>query len=153
MKHLRRKLRELLLSNVTPKEVSSSFALGMFISLTPTLGLHTALAMGFAFLLKKNKIATLMGAHFTNPLIVLPVFYFNFRLGQWMIGDTNHIAFSHELLLHPSQLGSKILVPLWVGSLAMAILGSITSYYLILFLYRWFAPKIEEFRKRHHHAS
>lgn len=147
------KFKALLLSKVSPKEVSEAFALGVFISLTPTLGLHTWLALGLAALLKKNKLATLLGAYLTNPLTAIPVFYFNFRLGEWMLSYEEPAAFTKDVLLNPFSLGEKVLVPLWAGSLVVALVGSVVAYYLTLFLYRAFAVKLAEYRRRHgtHH--
>lgn len=137
-------LRALLLSNATPREVSEGFAIGTFIAFTPTLGFHTWIALGLATLLKKNKIATLIGAYLTNPITVIPVFYFNFRLGEYLIGRDQAMAFNHEILLNIAQLGSNILIPLWIGSLAVAIPTTVVSYYLSLKLY----PRIiQKFRK------
>lgn len=144
--------RKLLLSNASPEELSSALALGVFITFTPTVGFHTWIALGLATLLKKNKIATLLGAHLNNPLTLIPVFYFNFQLGEWILGESQKITMSRDLLFHPFSMGTQLLVPLWVGSLIVAIGSALLAYYLSRLLFRIFKNELHHYREKHRHA-
>ena len=146
-------IRQILLSNATPTEVSEALALGVFIGFTPTVGFHTWMALGLAVLFKKNKLVTIVGAYITNPITLIPIFYACFRLGEWIMGYDEPVGFSKTLFLHPFSLGAKILIPLWVGSLIVGLVSSIATYYLTLFLYKRFAARIAAYRKAHDDAQ
>lgn len=151
MKKIKAWIRSILLSNAGPKEISEALALGVFIAFIPIIGIHTWLALGLAFLLKKNKVAVLVGVYVSNPITVLPILYACFELGQWMLGYDEPIGFHKDLFLNPYALGEKILVPLWAGSLVAGIVSTIATYYGTRFLYNRFADKIAAYRHAHHH--
>ena len=146
-------IKQILLSNATPQEIAESLALGVFIGFTPTVGFHTWIALGLAVLFKKNKIATLVGAYVTNPFTLIPIFYFCFRFGEWILGYEEPAGFTKALFLHPFSLGGKILIPLWVGSLIMGLVSTVLTYYLSLFFLNRFSARIAAYRKAHHDVS
>jgi len=83
----------------------------------------------------------------SNPLTIPPMFYLTYKLGSYILGTTLGdftVTLSWEWF---SQLGSEILLPLFVGSiLAGAVLASI-GYFFVLFLWRWKVIKDWEHRK------
>ena len=83
----------------------------------------------------------------SNPLTIPPMFYLTYKLGSYILGTTLgdfSVTLSWEWF---SQLGSEILLPLFVGSLlAGTVLASI-GYFFVLFLWRWKVIKDWEHRK------
>jgi uncharacterized protein len=69
-KLVRRWLDLLLHIDDTPERTAQAFALGVFLGFSPFLGLHTVLALGFAFLLDLNRVAVLMGVYSNLPWII-----------------------------------------------------------------------------------
>ena len=70
----RRWLDQLLHTHDTPRRTAAAFAIGVFFGFSPFLGLHTFLGLGFAFALKLNRVAVLLGVYSNLPWI-LPAYY------------------------------------------------------------------------------
>jgi uncharacterized protein (DUF2062 family) len=51
----------------TPRKIALGLAAGVFISCTPFYGLHTLMAIGAAFALCVNRVATITGAWLNLP--------------------------------------------------------------------------------------
>src|SRR6266513_4155718 len=73
---IRRWLGALLHIEDTPERTSAAFALGVFFGFSPLLGLHTILAVVFAFLLNLNRVAVLLGVYSNLPWIIAPYYAF-----------------------------------------------------------------------------
>jgi hypothetical protein len=74
------RLEQLLHTHDTPQRTAAAFALGVFFGFSPFLGLHTILALGFAFALNLNRVAVLIGVYSNLPWI-LPAYYTAATLG------------------------------------------------------------------------
>ena len=70
----RARLEQLLHTHDTPKRTAAAYALGVFFGFSPLLGLHTVLGLAFAFALRLNRIAVLIGVYSNLPWI-LPAYY------------------------------------------------------------------------------
>jgi uncharacterized protein (DUF2062 family) len=57
-----------------PREVALGFALGIFIGMTPTIGVQTPIAIFFAALFKWSKLSAAIGVWISNPLTA-PIIY------------------------------------------------------------------------------
>jgi uncharacterized protein (DUF2062 family) len=77
---LRRWLEQLLHTHDTPHRTAGAFALGVFFGFSPFLGLHTLLGLAFAFALRLNRVAVLLGVYSNLPWI-LPPYYSMATLG------------------------------------------------------------------------
>ena len=133
-KKIRHYYHELLLSHATPVDVAHGFALGLFITMTPTLGFHTILAIALAALFRRNKIAAIIGAWINNPFTLFPIYYYTYRLGLWILNKPPH-RLRPESLKDMFHLSRGIIVPLWIGGLVVGLISSIIGYYLILWIY------------------
>src|SRR3954453_9379204 len=71
---LRRWLEQLLHTHDTPQRTAAAYALGVFFGFSPMLGLHTLLGLVFAFGLRLNRVAVLLGIYSNLPWI-LPAYY------------------------------------------------------------------------------
>src|ERR687898_199234 len=70
----RARLEQLLHTHDTPQRTAAAYALGVFFGFSPFLGLHTVLGLTFAFALKLNRVAVLIGVYSNLPWI-LPEYY------------------------------------------------------------------------------
>ena len=65
-------LRHILMLDDTPHSIALGTAIGMFIGMTPTVGIQMILVIVFAFLVKPlftfNRIAALITVYISNPL-------------------------------------------------------------------------------------
>ena len=74
-----RQLREL---RGKPHELSLGIAIGVFVGITPTIPLHTVLAIALAVALRGSKLAAALGVWVANPLTI-PIFYYgSYQLGR-----------------------------------------------------------------------
>lgn len=72
----------------------------------------------------------------SNPLTMPPMFYFNYKLGAWLLGRPV-LAFEFELSwTWISHRLVDIGIPLYLGSLIMATLSACLAYLAIQYLWR-----------------
>jgi uncharacterized protein (DUF2062 family)/quercetin dioxygenase-like cupin family protein len=69
-----------------PREIARGFALGLFVGMTPFLGLHMAIAVFIAALFKWNKIAAATGVWVSNPLTAPFLYGATFFTGARFLG-------------------------------------------------------------------
>jgi uncharacterized protein len=136
-------IRFILHTDDTPRRAALAFALGVFIACTPTLGLHTVLALSLAFLFGLNRVAILAGTFVNNPWTVVPIYSGSAMLGSVMLGSP---------LPPPSFVGVSSLAdlgeflgqfrpwlgPLTAGALVLGLVGSILSFPIVLYGIRWY---------------
>jgi uncharacterized protein (DUF2062 family) len=116
----------------TPEEVAKGVALGIFIGMTPTFGFQMVIALFFAWILKENKIAALIGVWVTNPITAPFIYAGQYETGRILLG-MDRSSFPTEFTFEAfKNMGHDILVPLCLGSLLHALLWSVIAYALIL---------------------
>ena len=124
----------------TPHSIALGLAIGVFISMTPTIPLHTVLCLAIAFMLRASKVAALMGSMLANP-ITLPGFYFgSYKLGAalWrhpVTWDPHDMAV-HELVAKGWEFFAEMLT----GGLAMGIGPAVFTY----FATRWLVVAVRK---------
>jgi hypothetical protein len=119
----------------TPHRISLAFSLGVFIGMSPLIGIHTALGILVASLFKLNRLAMIVGVYVTNPWTIVPIYTFSTWVGAKCLGidrifpdiDWHHITV-HALLNDLSPL----LVPFVAGSFLIGTISSIMSYLIII---------------------
>jgi uncharacterized protein (DUF2062 family) len=111
-----------------------AFASGVFIGMSPFLGVHTVLGILVAYIFRLNKLATIVGVYITNPWTIIPIYTFSTWVGAKCLGlkdimpDINwkHITFSKLL----NEL-SPLLMPFIIGTLLVGVISSVISYVII----------------------
>ncbi|CAB1079560.1 hypothetical protein D1AOALGA4SA_7268 [Olavius algarvensis Delta 1 endosymbiont] len=71
---IRRLYERFIMIRGEPREVALGFALGIFVGMTPTVGVQTPIAIFFAALFKWSKLSAAIGVWISNPLTV-PIIY------------------------------------------------------------------------------
>ncbi|HIJ95112.1 MAG TPA: DUF2062 domain-containing protein [Desulfuromonadales bacterium] len=84
---LKQQFKKILSLDAHPGHIAAGFAVGTFISFTPFFGLHTPLAIVFAFIFRVNKLTCITGAWVNTPLTVVPVLAASYKLGETMLGN------------------------------------------------------------------
>lgn len=69
-----------------PKQIALGFALGLFLGMTPALGLHMVIAIFFATLFKWNKISAALAVWITNPHTAPVIYSITYMLGARVMG-------------------------------------------------------------------
>ena len=79
-------LARLAESNDTPRRTAAAFALGVFLSFSPILGLQTITALILAFALRLSRVAVLVGVCVNLPWIMVPWYTFTTAAGAYALG-------------------------------------------------------------------
>lgn len=126
--------------------LSLSFAIGIFIGVTPFYGAHTIAALAAVSLLRCNLVTTMIGTWLTVPPSLPFIYYLGYRLGRFILQDPvcipkQALFASIEKIMHfnvaglglESQDVIQIAQQLLLGCTIMGLVGSITGYFLL----RW----------------
>ena len=118
----------------TPHRTALAFALGVFIGMSPFLGVHTVLGILVAWLFRLNKLATIVGVYVTNPYTIIPIYTFGTWVGVKCLGLNTFIpAIDWKHITVPILLNefSSVLKPFIVGTLLTGVLSAILSYIIL----------------------
>ncbi len=111
--------------------ISSGFACGSMVSFTPLLGLHFILALIFAYLIRGNLIAALIGTVVGNPLTFPFIWGLIYKVGTF-VTTIKHVTLSNkinfEMIVNQTY---EIFFPMFVGGIIIAPLVWITTYFVI----------------------
>jgi uncharacterized protein (DUF2062 family) len=128
------KMRQILAVKDSPRRIAASFAVGVFIGMSPLLGIHTLLGMAIAWQFRLNKFVTLIGVYVTNPWTIVPIYTFGTWVGAKVVGlesiipriDWSRITFL-GLLGHFRPL----LLPFVIGNTLIGLIAAGVGYFLI----------------------
>ena len=141
-----------------PHSLALGVAIGLFVGITPTIPLHTALILLLAWILRGNILAALIAATvISNPLTWLPQYYFCWRLGSWLLPGrlsweriqtllgllTSDANFTQNLALL-GELGLEAVAVMLVGGVLLAIPFTCAGYLLSLKFFRALRKKRQE---------
>ena len=114
-------------------KLAIGFACGSMVSFTPFIGFHFFLAVIFAYILRGNIVASLIGTFIWNPFTFPFIWIFIYKVGN--IFFKNDQNFSLELTFQSLfDQGYDILIPMLIGSLIVSIPIWLISYYTVKFL-------------------
>lgn len=131
---LRDKLAAIFSVKDSPPKIAISFAIGVFIGMSPILGLHTVLGIAAAWIFRLNKFVTIIGVYVTNPWTIVPIYTFATWFGAKLLGvkkiipsiDWNNISFNYLL----NEMG-HLLLPFVFGTTLLGLLSAIAGYIII----------------------
>jgi uncharacterized protein (DUF2062 family) len=127
-----------------PVEIARGMALGIFIGMTPTFGFQMAIAIFFAYLLRENRLAAVLGVWITNPVTAPFIYAAEYEAGRLILG-LEHVSLPTEFTWKAyTHLGWDILLPLWVGGVLSGVICGFIAYVITL----WLIPIIKTWRIR-----
>lgn len=132
--NLREKIRQLIIRfkqlNGDPHYVALGMAIGVFISVTPTIPFHTAIALALAFILRASKTAAAIGVWFSNP-VTIPLFYMgSYDVGMSILGNSAPFNVEYESILELLKLGADVTIAMITGGVILGILPAIAAYFI-----------------------
>ncbi len=107
----------------------------MFIGLSPYIGFHTLMAIFASYAFNLPIYPLILGAYITNPLTLVIVYAFLYKLGVIITGvqlseiDWSNISFS--ILLHNLK---TLFWPLFVGCHVAGIIVSFITYFMVYYI-------------------
>lgn len=141
-------IRRLLAIDDPPERTALAFSIGVFITFSPLLGLHTIIATLIAFLFRFNKIAIYTGTYINNPFSLVPIIIVSYGVGAFLLGRPLRIPPEGvELLKYPHPLTGSyyhqlftsswyLVEPFAIGGMLLSVVCSVVSYPLTLRLLR-----------------
>lgn len=139
-----------------PREIALGFALGIFVGMSPFMGLHTAIAVPLAALFKWNKFSAALAVWVSNPLSAPVIYSVTYYTGARVLfiedGYKLPLTFDLEALLYTLRSAPEIVGILLVGGVVIGLPLAALGYYFALKTiveYREsIQRKIEEKKKR-----
>ncbi|MBI4683870.1 MAG: DUF2062 domain-containing protein [Nitrospirae bacterium] len=131
---LRDRLRGILRIKDTPHRLAIAFAVGVFIGMSPLLGLHTVLGIALAWIFRWNKIVTMTGVFVTNPWTIVPIYTFSTWVGAKCLGVTNiipDIDWSNIRFVSILSELESLLIPFILGTTLVGLISAILGYFII----------------------
>jgi len=144
------KFKSILKIKESPRRIALAFALGVFIGISPFLGLHYISAILLAWLFRLNKLVAVVGVSVNNPWTIVPISTFCVWIGAKMMGikevlpevDWDSISLSNIIGKFSDMESLKIMIKqLWpvlssffVGSMLICTISAIASYFIIQIL-------------------
>lgn len=109
----------------TPRQIAGSFAVGVFITMLPTLGTGLLLFLVLVYVFEWiNKIALFASVLVLNPVVKWGVYAASMILGVAVLGPVN----GGVPVTFTTDAGRAILVRLLVGNLILAVIATVIAY-------------------------
>ncbi len=119
----------------SPHEIAMGFALGMFIGMSPFMGLHMALAVFLAALLGYNKFAAGIAVWISNPMTAPVLYGMTYYVGAKVIGlEKIHFVsnLDQHILLVILKKAPEIIGVLTVGGILLGMPVAAVGYFISL---------------------
>jgi len=117
-----------------PREIALGFALGLFVGITPTMGVQTIIAVFFAALFKWTKISAAIGVWISNPLTAPVIYSITYLFGAGIMGLKNSFRLSDlqgiTAVVEIFKKAPEIFVALTIGGIVLGFPIAVLGYYL-----------------------
>lgn len=140
---VRAMVERILHTDDSAERIAWGLAIGMFVAWTPTIGLQMIIAGSLAWLLGGNTAAAMAIVWITNPYTVVPVYWFNYRIGLLVLGGPAVGWGWFVDLFNPPEVMSwsdyvayawgktlEVFWPMWVGSVFVGLVLAFISYFV-----------------------
>jgi uncharacterized protein (DUF2062 family) len=122
-----------------PREIAKGFALGLFVGMTPLMGLHTAIAVPLAALFKWNKISAAIAVWITNAVTAPIIYSITYFVGARIAGierafgltNTNGFSGLYKLILKTPEIFWAMTIGGIVLGIPLAVIGYYFTYSVI----------------------
>jgi uncharacterized protein (DUF2062 family) len=115
-----------------PREIALGFALGIFIGMTPTMGIQMPIAVFIAALFKCSKISAVFGVWITNPITSPFIYGITYIVGAKLLGLKAVMTLPEDLtwifVMEMLKNAPVIFGALTVGGILIGLPLSILSY-------------------------
>jgi uncharacterized protein (DUF2062 family) len=138
------KFRTIFKVKDTPHRIALAFAIGVFLGISPFLGLHYIGGFAIAWLVGLNKLVTLVGVSVNNPWTIVPISSFCvwILIGikqilpevEWesitLMNILGKFSDFHNFIEMVKQLW-PLIASFFVGSLLIGSISAVASYFII----------------------
>ncbi|HUV38394.1 MAG TPA: DUF2062 domain-containing protein, partial [Planctomycetota bacterium] len=139
----------LMMLDDTPHSIAMGVAVGLFVGLTPTVGVQMLLVVLVSLFIRCNRTVGCALVWLTNPLTMVPVYFFNYMVGTWVlriqpvsievfghkITDAFHHVYWHERLVAMVRAMGRLAIdvagPMWLGSVVVSVVLAVPAYFFV----------------------
>ena len=121
------------------KSIAKGLAIGLFCAFLP-VPIHILLAGILAVTFSGNILLSLLVVWVNNPITIVPIFYFTYKLGASIIGIEMDPEFEFSFGYLMDNFWSATLA-LWVGGLITSPVASTLGYFSVISIYKYKALK------------
>ncbi len=121
------------------KSIAKAFAIGLFCAFLP-VPIHMLLAGILAVSFSANIMLSLLVVWVNNPITIVPIIYFTYKLGASIIGVEIDPGFEFSFGYLMDNFWSAT-IALWIGGLITSILMATLGYFSIISIYKFRALK------------
>ena len=161
MAYFRDKFRAIFQVKESPHRVALAFAFGVFMGISPFLGLHYIGGIFLAWLFRLNRLVAIIGISVNNPWTIVPISTFAVWLGAKLLGikhvlpevDWTNISLINiisrlkdlETFIALIEKLLPLIASFFVGSFIICTISAIASYFIVQIL-------VNKYRKDIHAA-
>jgi uncharacterized protein (DUF2062 family) len=121
------------------RTIAKAFAIGLFCAFLP-MPAHTLLAAILAVLFSANILLSMFMVWVNNPITIVPIYYFIYKLGASIMGIEMDSDFEFSFGYLMDNFGVTTLA-LWIGGIIVSIVSAILGYFSIITIYKYKAFK------------
>lgn len=115
-----------------PHYIAKGMGIGVFVSITPTIPLHTVIALALSFILRASKPAAILGVWFSNPF-TMPFFYWgSYKLGTFIHDGPIPFDTKFESIWELMNLGIGFTIAMMTGGIIIGIAPGVAAYFITL---------------------
>ena len=133
----------------SPEQIAWGAALGLFVAMSPTMGIQMYIAIPLAALFKISKVAAATSVWVTNPVTAPFLYGLNYMLGAKLLGYPLKCQFisnpSWETFCHSSQ---NVIVSLVLGGAITGVILGIAGYFVVLGMVRTAREKTRRLKEK-----
>ncbi len=117
----------------TPGAIARGLAVGVFAGFFPIFGFQTIAAVLLAIPFRGNKLVAAAGTWISNPFTYVPIYLFNFQVGQWLLGRAGQGGLATARAVFEAdqnwlQLGSDVVTTLFTGCAFTGGIAAVIAY-------------------------
>jgi len=138
----------------TPKDIARGIAIGVFIAMTPTVGIQMITIAVACTIFHGNRLAGVAMAWISNPLTIVPIYWLDYVIGSFilrapLIGkseiaklvelkSTSMFGMFFEFLGNLGTMTVDLAGPMFLGGVIVGIVCAMPSYFIFLPLFtKW----------------
>ena len=144
----------------TPHRIALGVAIGIFVAWTPTIPFQMVSTVALCWLFRANKLVGVPFVWISNPFTLVPIYGPNLLLGQWILGRRmgDFSAFDRALQCDGGfwdiarawyDAIQPVFVELWLGSLIVATLLGIGTYFTLYRIINVSRRKLHAWHEKH----
>lgn len=145
----RRFFQKILQINDTPESIALGTAIGVFIAMTPTVGVQMILVLIVNTMCRANRLAGVAMVYISNPVTMIPIYWIDYVVGTRLIGmeainrerfeevfqqfvtDLEHIDW-WAALGDFAAVNAEVFLPMLVGGCLLGLLLALPAYPITL---------------------